>query len=247
MWQKLLGAALTAFVLVGWQSVDKAQIAKPAGLTVGLPAPELALERVLQAPNGAKPEWSSLKGQVVVLEFWATWCAACIALQPHLNELTEKYKDKPVQFISITNEGEEKVDAFLKRRTIRGWVGLDLRRSVQKAYEEYGLPKTVVVDKSGNIAAILNAKNLNEMMLDQLLAGKTPAQLLADTLQPSISIDPKALEADPAQLTVSINSSKSPLREMLRDNGKFIADGADLKLVLSSMLGTTNPKGLFTA
>ena len=44
----------------------------------------------------------SLKGKVVVLEFWTTWCGPCVAAIPHLNELSEKYADKPVQFIAIS-------------------------------------------------------------------------------------------------------------------------------------------------
>src|SRR5262245_46570784 len=66
---------------------------------VGEPAPPLTLERLLQAPAGAKADWSALRGHVVVLEFWATWCVPCVRAVPHLNDLAEQFKDQPVQFL----------------------------------------------------------------------------------------------------------------------------------------------------
>src|SRR5881396_890266 len=85
------------------------------------PAP-LGFEKLLQAPDGAKASWAALKGKVVVLEFWATWCGPCIAAIPHLNELADHFKDKPVQFIAITDEEEKVVAPFLKRKPIHAWV-----------------------------------------------------------------------------------------------------------------------------
>lgn len=78
------------------------QTQTPSELKVGGPAPELELLKLLQAPEGIKIDSNSLKGKVVVLEFWATWCAPCIVAMPHLNELADKFKDRPVRFISIT-------------------------------------------------------------------------------------------------------------------------------------------------
>src|SRR5439155_4111948 len=109
---------------------------------LGAPAPELRLEKVLQAPAGTKTDWASLRGKVVVLEFWATWCAPCIAAMPHLNDLAEKFKDRRLQVIAITDESESFVAPFLQRRVIKGWVGLDEDRSVFDAYGVRGIPRT---------------------------------------------------------------------------------------------------------
>jgi len=55
------------------------------------------------------------KGKVYVVEFWATWCGPCVASMPHLAETQEKYADKGVQIVSISDEDLETVEGFLKR------------------------------------------------------------------------------------------------------------------------------------
>src|SRR5262249_33930918 len=62
------------------------------GPQIGDNPPQLGLETILQAPAGTEATWASLKGKVVVLEFWATWCGPCIAAIPHLNEMADQFK-----------------------------------------------------------------------------------------------------------------------------------------------------------
>lgn len=142
---------------------------------VGEKPPPLGLEKVLQAPSDAQASWEALKGKVVVLEFWATWCGPCIAAIPHLNELADHFKDQPVQFIAITDENESVVGRFLKKKPIHAWVGLDTDKSMLKAYGVDGIPHTVVVDPKGNIAAITYPSTLTQQHLEDLLAGKSLA------------------------------------------------------------------------
>jgi len=103
---------VVALVAFGFASAGAAPRAGEA-------APELGLEQVLQAPSGTEASWEKLGGKVVVLEFWATWCAPCIAAIPHLNELADHFKGKPVQFIAITDEKADVVEGFLKKRAMR--------------------------------------------------------------------------------------------------------------------------------
>jgi len=120
--------------------------------STGDPAPPLNLEKLLQATGDAVASWDALKGKVVVLEFWATWCGPCIEAVPHLNELADEFKEKNVQFIAITDEKESVVQPFLKRKAMRAWVGLDTDRSMFKGYGVSGIPHTVVVGTNGVIA-----------------------------------------------------------------------------------------------
>lgn len=141
-------------------------------LQVGDSPPPLTLESLLQAPRGSEVSWSGLKGKVVVLEFWATWCIPCIRAMPHLNELADSFKDEAVQFIAITDEKESTVAAFLKKRPIHAWIGLNADKSLFSRYNVTGIPYTVIVDQRGKIAAITNPLELTSTHLKDLLTGR---------------------------------------------------------------------------
>ena len=137
-----------------------ANIMMTAGLALGAPpkigdpAPELAIETMLKGPADNDLSWKALKGQALVLEFWATWCGPCIGAIPHFNELAEEFSDQPVRFLSISDEEESIIEPFLDSQPISGWVGLDLDRSVFRDYAVMGIPATVLVDKEGVIQAV---------------------------------------------------------------------------------------------
>lgn len=67
---------------------------------VGSPAPEI---KFTWSDNGKLSSLSALKGQVVVLDFWATWCGPCIRSFPHVRELVAHFKDSPVTVIGVTS------------------------------------------------------------------------------------------------------------------------------------------------
>src|ERR1700744_6269930 len=71
------------------------QASSNGGPKIGDAPPLLGATDLLQAPPGATFDATSLRGTVVVLEFWATWCGPCVAAIPHLNELADQFKDKP--------------------------------------------------------------------------------------------------------------------------------------------------------
>ncbi len=85
-------------------------------LTIGSPAPALDVEHWVSNGHGKfKPVTKFEKGKVYVVEFWATWCGPCVASMPHLAETQEKYAEKGVQIVSISDEDLETVEGFLKR------------------------------------------------------------------------------------------------------------------------------------
>lgn len=140
---------------------------------IGQPAPALGLEKVLQAPAGTIASWEALRGKLVVLEFWATWCGSCRRALPHLNELAAKFKDQPIQFIAVTSEKESTVRKFLKTHPMNTWVGLDTDHSLFDKCGITSLPTTIIVNKNGTVAAVTHPTKLSEARLKELLAGQT--------------------------------------------------------------------------
>jgi uncharacterized protein (TIGR03435 family) len=139
-----------------------------ATLRVGEPAPEIQLDRLL--PPSASV--SALRGKAVVLEFWATWCGPCVAGIPDWNQLVEVFRDKPVIFLSVTDESPGQVEKFLQKTPIEGWVGIARRKAMHDPYEINGIPRAVLIDASGKLAGTIYTPRLNPTIVEQLIANK---------------------------------------------------------------------------
>jgi uncharacterized protein (TIGR03435 family) len=135
-------------------------------------APEMELNQLLQSPPGTEPTLAALHGKAVVLEFWATWCGGCVAAIPHLNELTEQFKDKPVVFLSVSDENAEIVQAFLKKRPMNGWVGIDKDGAAFRRYGIDARPQTILIDAQGILRAGASPDRLDAAMIERLIAGQ---------------------------------------------------------------------------
>jgi len=137
------------------------------------PAPALTYTQLLQAPEGAKANWPALRGRVVVLEFWATWCAPCVAEIPILNKLADSLDPKKVQFIAVDDEDPAIVKAFLKKRPISGWVMLDTSGEVFKRFGVGPRPTTIVIDTKGRVVSTsVRPERLRRDALLQLAMGR---------------------------------------------------------------------------
>lgn len=143
------------FLLIASVSAALAQTSalNPHVPKIGTDAPALSFTQLIQAPKGTVTDWPSLRGKVVVLEFWATWCAPCIGEIPVLNALNASVDSSKVQIISVDDEDPAVVQAFLKKKPISGWVGID---TSSKVFEKFGVdarPVTVVVGPDGHVAS----------------------------------------------------------------------------------------------
>jgi uncharacterized protein (TIGR03435 family) len=141
----------------------------------GTPAPPLVFTQLLQAPSGTRVDWAALKGKVVVLEFWATWCAPCVASLPHINQLVASLDPAKFQFISIDSEDPKTVRAFLAKKKMSGWVGIDTTGGVPAWYGVNALPTTIVVDTKGKVVASTNIDTVNAADLQAVAEGKSVA------------------------------------------------------------------------
>jgi len=131
----------------------------------GKPAPDFALPD----PDGKDISLSSLKGKVVLIDFWASWCHPCIESIPSLKKLYEAYKDKGFEILGVSDDSKK--DAWLNALKQNGipWKSVIDRFSrpnkpadIGTLYCVHYIPATILVDRKGNIVA----KNLHAEELE---------------------------------------------------------------------------------
>jgi len=127
------------------------QQGQPASL-VGRPAPDFTLPLLA----GGQVKLSDHKGKnVVVLDFWATWCPPCRAELPVVVKLFDGYKDKGVVLIAVNlGEGPAEIRKFLRSLKLDPTVALDSRGTVGRAYQVSGIPQTVIIGRQGIVRAV---------------------------------------------------------------------------------------------
>lgn len=196
-------------------------------LEVGDPAPALTLERTIPAGMTA------LKGKPAVLEFWATWCANCVAEIPHLNELIAKFPD--VQFLSISDEPAATVEPFLAKQPIHGWVALDRESATFKAYKVEARPQTMLIDRDGILRGMMHPEQVDTAVLSDLIAGR-PLQSYRLSARLRILEDSKA---DPVFALILRPSAKpKPGGIFAIDPGKLEGDNIFLRTIIAQAYST---------
>ncbi len=94
-----------------------------------------------------------LRGKVVLVNFWATWCPPCRKEMPDLDALYNRFKDRGFVVLAISDEEAAKVSPFISERKISYPVLLDPGRKVNDAFIVEGIPKSFVYDRSGKMVA----------------------------------------------------------------------------------------------
>lgn len=150
-----------------------------AELVAGEMAPKFQIDKVLNAPV-AKVSLASLKGKVVFLDFWATWCPPCVASLPHMNKLAKAMKGKPVVIIAVTDEPTDTIKEFVKTHEIASWIGIDLEKYAIKAFKANSRPQGYLIGKDGKLLAHINPTALTEKDLLDAAAGKFEPKPIID-------------------------------------------------------------------
>ena len=136
-----------AFALAAVFVAAAALPATPAAAAEAQPLPE---ELTLTTLDGEKVRMGDLRGKVVLLDFWATWCEPCRHSTPHLRRLDERLDDEPFEIIGVSADSdEEALRAYLEEEGIEWTQVWDPRGQATDAFGVTGFPYYLVIDHEG--------------------------------------------------------------------------------------------------
>ena len=124
------------------------------------PAGKPRFETAAPAPNFSLPDLAGnmtsladYKGQVVLLNIWATWCAPCVAEMPSMEKLHQELKDEKfvILAVSIDESGADIVRPFMKKHKLSFSALTDTKGAIKSLYQTTGVPESFIIDKDGII------------------------------------------------------------------------------------------------
>ena len=170
-----------AYVFLQWQaSLPTAPAIAPEATQIRKP---FSVDFTLPDLQDRSTRLSELHGQVVLVNFWATWCYPCRVEIPSMHALYQDYRTKGFEILAIASDvqGKDVVVPFAKEYGLTFPVLLDPQNVVATRLRVHGIPTSYLLDKQGRIAGLeMGSKNWNSakfrQLLDNLLAeaGPTP-------------------------------------------------------------------------
>jgi len=142
---------------------------KPVAVKEGMTAPDF--EFVMM--DGTTAKLSDYRGQVILLNFWATWCGYCIQEMPDMQKIAENYPDVVILAVNRSDVTADAI-AFANKADYDFTWALDEDGSIEFLYPAIGIPYTVVIDKNGVIGTIYTGRvNYSYFESALLAAGAT--------------------------------------------------------------------------
>ena len=139
MTTRFLGLALTLATLVGVSSVQAEEM--------NIPAPDFTLE----SRHGENLRLQDFRGEVVMLNFWASWCGPCRQEMPLMDDLYAQYKDLGFTILAVNvDENRDEAHRFLDKVPVSYPILYDPQSDVSEQYEVQAMPTTVMIDRDGN-------------------------------------------------------------------------------------------------
>ncbi len=155
-------ALMLCFSLTSISSFTSEQQTRQPAPKVGQKAPQFSGKTI----NGDELELEKLRGKVVLVDFWASWCGPCRSEIPHLQEVYEEFHKKGFEILSVNvNENESKIKAFTKQTEMPWKHIVDEDGKISALYQVQFIPAPFLIDHTGKLVAegaSLRGKNLQK-------------------------------------------------------------------------------------
>jgi thiol-disulfide isomerase/thioredoxin len=160
---------LVAFVILTNSVFAQTFMAQTDPPMLGKVCPEFSMSII--TPNGTEKNLalSELRGKIIVMEFWATYCAPCIPSLKHFDKLQAQFGDA-VKFIAISEENRDKVDPFIAKRGNKNITyAMDWGRKLNDMFYHHFIPHTVVIDQDGIVQAFCSPDEIDQFVIGKLI------------------------------------------------------------------------------
>lgn len=130
--------------------------------------------------NGKSFSLAKLRGKVVVIDFWASWCGPCRETMPHVEKLHREFKDKGLVVLGINDEDIDDIRQFVQKNGYTFPTLIDVESAVSELYGVSSIPQTLIIDRDGKVFAHFygtgEEENLREAVKIALETKETKAE-----------------------------------------------------------------------
>lgn len=116
---------------------------------------QAAPDFTLKSQNDVNLRLAEQRGDIILLNFWASWCGPCLQEMPKLDKLAQKYQGMGVQIWGVNVESDSAAaKAYLEKVRVNFPILFDVTNDVSAAYSVQAMPTTVILNKDGEIASV---------------------------------------------------------------------------------------------
>lgn len=159
---------LAAVLVAAWaiyQGISSTKPRRTGAIEVGAIAPEFTAVN----SAGEQVKLSDYRGNVVMINFWASWCTPCVREMPMINQIAQTYQnDVETLFVNV-GEAKGTIREFMEKQQFNFPVIIDVTGKVSGLYRITGLPATMIIDQEGIFSHILLGELTNDIPLQQWL------------------------------------------------------------------------------
>lgn len=164
--KKLLIVAFVIFTNSLFAQTFMAQTDPP---TLGNVCPDFTMSVITANGSEKNITLKELRGKILIIEFWATYCSPCIPSLKHFDKLQAQFGNA-VKFVAISEENRDKVDAFIAKRGFKHIsFAMDWGRKLNDMFYHHFIPHTVVIDQEGVVRAFTSPDEVDQFVIGKMI------------------------------------------------------------------------------